>query len=519
MSTAQTMVFAAIVSLVVTLHPLGGVAEGQIRLDPVFTLQTNSIGAIGLDAVGDYTAFDVGSATYAGRNGSLQLLVQDGDPAPGAPAGHVFQTSQSPVLDASGQVTFIGTLDNTAGITTMDRGIWVGTPGSLQLLAGAGAPAPGIPDTTFLTLDAPRATGNGQSAFTAALTGAGASQTLWTGAPGSINVAARTGAPSPIPGLDYESNFARGTFQILAANNTGQLALHSVLAGAGVDTTNDKAVFVGTPDNLRPLLRTGAAAPGVPAATFTSETRFLNFALGDGGHGAFVAQLQGTGIDATNDGGLWAGTPDDLQLITRAGSPAPGLSPQNQLAGFWLPTVNASGQVAFAARLAGDEVTTANNEVLYVTTPQGPRLLARSGDPAPGTGWTFGALTNGDVTDDTPILSDDGWLFFHAARAGQNLPFTEDQGLFAAAPDGTLHLIAREGQLADIGGGDLREIHSFVPTRTDTGDLIFSAQYLAKPGQPGTGGLVVFKVSVPEPATPILLLTTTLTLLRRRRGR
>src|SRR5688572_5039094 len=41
------------------------------------------------------------------------------------------------------------------------------------------------------------------------------------------------------------------------------------------------------------------------------------------GQVAFTAVLQGTGIDKSNDEGVWAGAPGSLQLVAREGSPAP----------------------------------------------------------------------------------------------------------------------------------------------------------------------------------------------------
>src|SRR5262245_17191865 len=47
--------------------------------------------------------------------------------------------------------------------------------------------------------------------------------------------------------------------------------------------------------------------------------------LGPTGHTAFFATLAGTGVDMTNNNGIWAeGTGGVKDLIVRAGDPAPG---------------------------------------------------------------------------------------------------------------------------------------------------------------------------------------------------
>ena len=78
-------------------------------------------------------------------------------------------------------------------------------------------------------------------------------------------------------------------------------------------------------------------------------------------------------------------------MIAREGDAAPGVTDQAKFAHIYYAyseSLNAAGQVAFLAELAGTGVTTANNSALFATDlPGSLRLIARDGSPlevAPG---------------------------------------------------------------------------------------------------------------------------------------
>ena len=78
-------------------------------------------------------------------------------------------------------------------------------------------------------------------------------------------------------------------------------------------------------------------------------------------------------------------------------------------------------------------------------------LIARPGDPAPGTGAgvVFAGLGN-------PGLNDTGQTTFWGVVGGPGVNSTNDTGIWAEDPDGLLTLVAREGDLLEVAPGDQR---------------------------------------------------------------
>ena len=106
---------------------------------------------------------------------------------------------------------------------------------------------------------------------------------------------------------------------------------------------------------------------------------------------------------------------------------------------------------------------------------------------------------------------------------GAGVTAANDRGLFLYDPTLGPILIAREGDLFDVGGGDLRTISptgiaiadSPFYNRSSLGDdgrLVFALYFTD-----GTGG--VFVATVPEPGCAAGVVAAAALLLRRRRGR
>ncbi|MBI2927873.1 MAG: hypothetical protein HYY24_19460 [Verrucomicrobia bacterium] len=121
-------------------------------------------------------------------------------------------------------------------------------------------------------------------------------------------------------------------------------------------------------------------------------------------------------------GGIWHGPPGGLARFVATGEPAPGASGTTFVAldpgqcctqqGLVLLSRSA---IVFAARLAGDLVTAPDNDYgIWGGPPGGLRLLARRGDPAPGSDGTFGR----------------GFSFFPALNAVDQVAFNADLGPF-----------------------------------------------------------------------------------------
>ena len=120
-----------------------------------------------------------------------------------------------------------------------------------------------------------------------------------------------------------------------ALNNAGQTAFRAGLTGSGVDSTNDRGIWSEGSGSLALVARSGR--PG-PRHAQRRELRQLHFAsspvLNDAGQTAFCADLTGSGVDSTNDAGIWSEGSGSLALVARSGDHAPGTPSGVNFSGF-----------------------------------------------------------------------------------------------------------------------------------------------------------------------------------------
>ena len=77
--------------------------------------------------------------------------------------------------------------------------------------------------------------------------------------------------------------------------------------------------------------------------------------LNDAGQTAFHGTLTGSGMDTTNDVGIWSEGSGSLALVAREGSQAPGTPSGVNYSDIYLPSVlNHVGQTAFCRLISSD---------------------------------------------------------------------------------------------------------------------------------------------------------------------
>ncbi len=343
------------------------------------------------------------------------LIARAGDPAHGIGGGVHFSGLFTPVFNDAGQVAYQASLTGAGVDTTNDFGIWRDT----TPIARAGNPAYGIgrganfSTFNFLVLNDP-----GQVAYRASLTGAGVDTTNDFGIWRDTTLIARAGDPAH--GIGGGANFS--TFNNPVLNDPGQVAYEASLTGAGVDTTNDFGIWRDT----TPIARAGDPAHGIGGGTNFSTFNFL--VLNNTGQVAYEASLTGAGVDTTNDFGIWR----DTTLIAREGDPAHGIGGGVNFRGFNNPVLNDTGQVAYRAFLTGTGVDTTNDSGVWITGPNGQSLLvARKGDDLAGRTISNLALRVGSGGSDGKPRS-----FNNASQVAYHATFTNgDQGIFLYTPD------------------------------------------------------------------------------------
>ena len=432
----------------------------------------------------------------------LQRVALTGDEAPGT-GGAAFLGFGPVVTNDFLRTAFTATLEQAGGVgPDDDLGMWSEGGGALALVLRQGSAAAGAAGTWDVATAPPALNDAGQLAFRASVSGPSQSG-VWHEGSGALAPAALTGEPAD--GLPVGVDTA-GPLSEPAFNDAGQVAFHGGLSGAGVSSTDDRAVWAGGPGGplglaaregdlapgsggaayvgfegtlvdasggvafratlddggtgiyagpvaaLQLAARDGSPAPGVPGGVFAS---FIAPDLGPAGALAFHAGLASGpgGVTSADDRGVWAGAPDALKLVAREGELAPD-SGGRVFSSFSTPRINAGGDVLFRGFLdAGTG--------LFVDRPAtGLAVVAASGDPAPGTDLGLGDASFAAFSD--WALNDTGQIAFEATLAGalQGVTGANDGSLWLLDDDGTLHLVMREGTALEVGAGDIAIVES-----------------------------------------------------------
>ena len=119
---------------------------------------------------------------------------------------------------------------------------------------------------------------------------------------------------------------------------------------------------------------------------------------------------------------------------------------------FSSPVIGADATVAFSAILTGPNIVNNNNETIWRSRQGSLQLIAREGDPAPGTeqSVSFSTLYNRRI-----IASTNRSLAFSAKLRGPSINTGNNQGIWRVHDD-SLSLVAR------IGDGTFKAIYDFV---------------------------------------------------------
>jgi len=400
-------------------------------------------------------------------NHGTVLAWTDGN-VPGMPLFTTFGSEMdNPMLADDGTVLFLSNMAGPTISSPNSRALFQGTTlDGLSMVAQWSDPAPGLPGlslinnagTSGFTGAGLRIGPDGRSLFTSKLTNAGndlpaTNDTgLFGGFAGSLILVAREGDPAPETSGALFGDFDGLAVQFSGINRNGRVMFPAPLVGGDVvGTTNDFAIYTGTPGALKIVVRKGdTMLPGpVKAAAFSGYSgQFSGNNQMSGDRILYNLRLAGAGVTTANDESLWLYTPGPGNvLLLREGNPAPGtagavFSGSSETASFELaPTAVASnGRFAFFTNLAGGDANAANDQAVYIADTVGaPTLLARKGAPAPGTDATF---RNFNIYQ--TFVSASGVGIFTAALAGGTVNSTNDDGIWAGTP-GSVSLVARSG--------------------------------------------------------------------------
>lgn len=341
---------------------------------------------------------------WAKTAADLNVIPRAGEAAPGIAviggSTTLFTDFSPPVLNDVGEIAFRAVLAGNDVNPTNMHGIWAERAGvGLRFVAREGMLAPET-NQQFAQLGLPAFNNRGRAAFAARLLGGGAG--IWKEGFSGLQLLARSGDAI---GADADSLSFAGFSQPLLTN-LNRVAFGATLAGPGVvEGVNDRAIVVERRFGLNLVARTGDAAPDAGEGTVfapcaATRSGFFSPAVNERGQVAFLSCLAGPNIDAGNDLGLFAVTPErELVKIAQTGDAFALASGVTQtIADIRLKTgssgsdgrgraFNLRGELAFWIGFASDGVATTGGEAVVVanTSSSFPLLGDANGD-----GWVDG---------------------------------------------------------------------------------------------------------------------------------
>lgn len=141
------------------------------------------------------------------RDGDLRLLMRQGQQAPGLADGVTFKSLQSATISDFGFVGIRPTLQGPGIDSTNDQGIWVENNGALQLVVREGDAAPGQPAGARFSTIFPQAMNNDNRVAFRGRTSGGVNDGIWSNGNGDLAPVALAGESAPDVGLNFTTFF------------------------------------------------------------------------------------------------------------------------------------------------------------------------------------------------------------------------------------------------------------------------------------------------------------------------
>jgi len=412
-------------------------------------------------------AYFVGTSRF-----DLTMVLRGQDAAPGLPGLTLGTPSNNGIsssyrVSPDGQISFTSSLTGTGVTTTNDTALFGGPIGNIQLIAREGDAAPGTVGATMTATFAYSTQGSamtrtGRVLFTSALANGDTTTAnnlgLFTGGAGTLEMVMRKGVDGPgAAGDTLVTNVGAGFFNHM--NDSGQIVFDAQLSQTAGNTPaipgNDRVYYIYTPGNgYQVLVREGDAAPGTGSATIGLVSGGWSLASGsniftnDGRVLAHTDLFGGDVIGITNDRALYFFSTSGHTMVMREGDPAPGTDATFNVVNNSNTTCNSTGTVAFMAVVSGGSSTTANDAGLWVGTPGNLQLVAREGDPAPG---TVGATLAMNISSAAIMINDRGQVVFPCDTAGgDTVVSVNSSARFLWDPIHGLKLVARGNDLVEV---------------------------------------------------------------------
>ena len=352
----------------------GQVSSSDVSINGFFSLVLNDNGHVAFQAIVDTSSgvFNPRGLFFDSGNG-LRLVARTGDAA--ASTNRDFRFFNGTLaLNNADQVVFQSGLSLPPEPTLDSIFTWSDDNQTLAVIEGDVAPqtADGV---TFATIDA-AVTVNvaGEIAFTASLTGTDVDNTnresLYSTTGGALHLVAREGDAAPGTPFDFLE------FNDPVLNDSGQTVFSATLG-----TGTRAGIFIETDGTLQLVADEQTSVPSI--GPFVVELDFIDdvVLLNDAGQVVFLSNVDGIGINSSNRGGIFVASNGTVEVVARQGDVAPGTEPGVTFRSFSAPSLNNLGHVAFQASLAGTGIDSTNDRGIFISDLEGNlHLVAREGD-------------------------------------------------------------------------------------------------------------------------------------------
>jgi hypothetical protein len=344
-----------------------------------------------------------------------------------------------------------------------------------ETILAVGDLAPGIPGATInssLNFDAGVIDQNGTVLFRARLAGPAtdSDRAYFLGRSNGdlqLVVQANTQAPGTTPGTAFRTATSSAGLQAPPRISPfGELLLfRSKLYNVGnpgdTPTSSDTGIFYGPVGALSLVAREGEQVPFLPAGVLWGEMDSTNLPLGQfyninaSGQVLFTSPLAGA-VTTGDDAVLVTGDPSSLQIVSREGDTVAGgaivsvqaTTPTGSVVLGFSTLLNASGMVLHDMRFSTTSGTAqvTNDRALAIWSGGVDNIIAREGDPAPGTaGAIFGNSGNTWTVDGVSQFTASGYTTMNAQLFGGDVSGpTNDRAIYYGGIPGWT-MIARTG--------------------------------------------------------------------------
>ncbi|NOZ40407.1 MAG: hypothetical protein GXP24_09295 [Planctomycetes bacterium] len=443
---------------------------------------------------------DVKQGIFLNVGNVANQIVSTGDIVQFAQGEVKIQDIYAPVLNDLGQTAFAANFTYLPKERRLHRGVFTVSNDTIQFLA-----RPDFQLFRGITNLPPAFNDAGQVLFRASITGGIRADGLATMIGDEFRAVFIPGAN--VPGTQLKS---LGTFSDPRLNNAGQTVFSVGLTDPEVDRANDEGIFFESDARLSLVARTGDAAPGTELGT-TYSNFVSDPVLNDSGQIAFLADLSRTSAYSPLDTAIFVGTSDNVNLVARTGDAVGAISQHVRFSRILSPTINNGGDIAFSGVLQGSGIDISNNNGLFIKSEGNLRLVAQKGEAVPDTeldvrfDWpslpllndlgqvAFGAFLTGRDVDNTNNVG-----IFATDRAGNLRQIARKGDLFDVDPDPAVTDNRRIRFVRfprDSQGSDGRP-----RSYNNSGQLALRLDFTD-----GTQGIFVALIGIPEPSTLILL--------------